>query len=475
MMYDRMRLVLRRTLVVMMVFYVSGCIEARSSKGAEPIIESLTCSKNDVKIRINSRFKEAYLKADFFATYDHDINLEEMPYEIVTMPFICNVIALIWISGKRYSIPSMDEELYHSFKTVKKIFRLSYPQTSWKGKLVPEKLVKFSDTFPKVEKSKERRALLFSGGLDSTSSLLYHNKEKLLLITAWGQYDNPLKEVGAWEERKRRVERVASLYGHTNTFIKSNYAEFFNWRVVNSLSREIENWRVSAVDGIGWSGLVAPIFFAKKCSALYIASSNSWYHTYIDCINPYVDSSMLFANYRLIHDQFDFTRLDKAVYIHRTCEKKGLHKPYVKVCQRSRLWGDSNCCDCKKCLLTILEFCSAGADHRDYGFPVSLSTAVKRSLDLLRGSVEYETMWHYMDIQLTMKKMLDTYDSSVVRAITPFLKMNLVKTKISDKRLAIKSKIDWNDFTKLIPSVKVPSTLRDDKWEVERKASAALK
>lgn len=442
----------------------------------KPIIESLRRQGNEVRIKINRGFKNRYLRQDFFVEYDRDISLEKMPYEIITMPFLCNVITLIWISGKNYSIKSMDEDLYHSFKKLKEIFRLSYPNTSWDGELIPKRLVKFSKRFPVNKKAPIRRALLFSGGLDSTSSLFSHNDEKLLLITAWGQFDSPLKEEDAWMLRKARVKEVAAQYGHANTFLKSNYAEFFNWPVLNSLSPEIESWRVAAVDGIGWSGLVAPIFFAKGCSELYIASSNSWYFPYIDCINPFVDTTMRFANYRLIHDQFDITRMDKALFIAQKCKEKGWPKPYVKVCQRTKLYEDNNCCACKKCLLTILSFCVAGEDHKDYGFNVPLKKAVHKTLEMLhRKPNEYEVLWNFIDIQSAFIERQERYSHYTLSILKPFLKADLTKMKISDKMFTLGSKVDWAKFTELVPSVKIPSNLLESKWAVERKASTVLR
>ncbi|MBA3752040.1 hypothetical protein H0X06_04565 [Candidatus Dependentiae bacterium] len=482
-------------------------------ENVEEIITSLTCTKNELKIGINPSFRSRYLKADFFAFYDEDIDLEKMPYEIVTMPLICNIISLIWISGKTYSIDSMDENLYHSLKTIKKIFQLSYPRTVWEGHLIPKKLVKFSKQCPvkkafiekhtspllttlqqiiratekvfhlsdcesaRYEKegskgskvfleqsSCPKRALLFSGGLDSTSSLFFHNNEKLMLITAWGQYDNPLEKEHIWEKRKKKITQIARLYGHTNAFLKSNYAEFFNWKLLDTISPDIDNWRICTVEGIGWAGLVAPIFFAKGYSELYIASSTSWYYPYIDCINPYVDHSVRFGNYRLLHDQFDYTRLDKAIFIATLCKEKGLKKPFIKVCQYTRKVDDINCCECRKCLTTILSLFVVDKEYHKYGFPVSLQAAVHRSMRLLKKGVTYETVWNFMDIQNTLKDVIDHFEPSVVETLRPFLNMNLAKRHISDRRYI--KKIDWRDFTKLVPTITIPFDLSTKKLAI---------
>ena len=156
----------------------------------EPLIESVTVNKNHIKIEVNKQFKEKYLTGNFFAEYDKDIDLSKLDYSIQIMPFIMNVLSIVWISGKDWYIDSMDQDLYASLDTIKEVFRRMYPRTKWEGRLIPHRLVK---NVPPFKPDTNRIALLFSGGLDSTTSSLYHREKKQLLITAWGHWDLPLQ------------------------------------------------------------------------------------------------------------------------------------------------------------------------------------------------------------------------------------------------------------------------------------------
>ena len=146
---------------------VITCIMLQGINATNKLITSLEVTRNRVQVEINEEFKTTYLTSDFFAEYEDPVDLTELDYEIVTMPFIMNVISLVWISGKDYDIDSMEEELYYSLEKIKEIFKVMHPKTSWNGKLIPKKLVSLSSKYKKTK----AKALLFSGGLDSTSSL----------------------------------------------------------------------------------------------------------------------------------------------------------------------------------------------------------------------------------------------------------------------------------------------------------------
>lgn len=184
------------------------------------IIREVLVKKNAIKVIINKKFKEKYLQSNFFARYDKDIDLSKLDYSVQILPFISNVISIIWISGKTYYVDSLDEEFYNSMKTVKEVFKRMYPETKWNGQLIPRKLVKNRFTY---EGEKERTALLFSGGLDSVTSSLHHRTKKQLLVTVNGHWDLPLDDKELWRKRKKELRAWGERFGHENTFINSNY------------------------------------------------------------------------------------------------------------------------------------------------------------------------------------------------------------------------------------------------------------
>ncbi len=177
-------------------------LAAASTQNHINLIDGVSVTKNKLSVTINKDFKAQYLKGNFFAEYEPDINLEQFDYSILTMPFIMNAISIVWISGNVYYVDEMDTELYHSLERVKKVFQTMYPKTKWDGELRARTLVDHHFTAP--QDTRERTALLFSGGIDSTSTAFAHLDKKELLITAWGHWDLPLNEHELWQTRRKK-------------------------------------------------------------------------------------------------------------------------------------------------------------------------------------------------------------------------------------------------------------------------------
>ena len=79
------------------------------------LIESFEIiNKNKIAVKANESFSQLFLKEDFFAEYDESIDLTVLDESIVTIPFVLNIIPVIWLCNKTYSIDVMDKDLYHS-------------------------------------------------------------------------------------------------------------------------------------------------------------------------------------------------------------------------------------------------------------------------------------------------------------------------------------------------------------------------
>lgn len=87
------------------------------------LIEGIKVARNRLSVAVNREFKRKYLKSDFFAEYDPEILLEQYDYSVLSLPFLLNVITIVWISGETYYVDEMDTELYYSLLRIKKSFR----------------------------------------------------------------------------------------------------------------------------------------------------------------------------------------------------------------------------------------------------------------------------------------------------------------------------------------------------------------
>ena len=269
------------------------------------------------------------------------------------------------------------------------------------GALIPRKLVK--NTYKHTSKEgKERMALLFSGGLDSTASSLYHKDKKQLLVTVWGHWDLPLHDKKLWDVRKEQLREFGARYGHENTFIKSNYYSFLNRPVLDTISHEISSWRIFTVEGIGWAGLVAPLMLLKGYPVLRHASTVTWDFNYPAAANPFVDDNIKFSGVRLKHDLFDMNRIEKCEYIAQLCKQEQLEKPLIRVCEEKIV---GNCCKCQKCVRTILELAVIGENPRDYGFDGDVEKVLKKSESFMAHHTNgATTVWHFKHIQEKLLK-----------------------------------------------------------------------
>ncbi len=419
------------------------------------LITDVIVKKNYIKVKVDKNFKSRYLYSDFFARYDDNVDLSQLDYSVQILPFISNVISIIWISGKTYYIDALDEEFYHSMNTVKKVFKRMYPRTKWNGELIPRKLVKNTFTPQYEPDGRERIALLFSGGLDSVTSSLYHRDKKQLLVTLNGHWDLPLNDKELVRARNKELRAWGKKHGHDNTFIDSNYYEFLNRYELDHLSREISSWRIFTVEGIGWAGVAAPVMALKGYQTLLHGSTITWEYNFPAAANPFIDDNIYFSGMRLKHDLFDMHRLGKCEYIAQLCKTEGIERPYIRVCEEKKV---KNCCwRCQKCIRTIIELFVAGEDPRDYGFNCDVDKVLKKSKQFMKDhGTGSTTVWHFMHIQDRLKEMAAN-GHDIHPGLRWLLSYNL-KNKITSE-IANQRKIDWREYVDLLPDIVVPDNI----------------
>ena len=431
-------------------------LETAENSREVKLIEEIKVTKNKLSVVVNKEFKEKYLKAHFFAEYDPDILLDHFDYSVLSMSFILNVIGIVWISGNIYYVDEMDTQLYHSLERIKKVFQTMYPHTSWDGELRARTLVDHS--FAQPVDTKERTAILFSGGIDSTSTAFAHLDKRQLLITAWGHWDLPLHEQELWKTRRKKIVSFAQQFGNKATFIKSNYTSFLNWEYLSRITPEIPKWRLGAVEGLGWAGLVAPILLTKGYPNLRIASSHTWLYPYPSAASPFIDNNIEFCGLRVLHDQYDFTRMAKIEFIARVCKQKKCEKPFLKICSLEKK-NDLNCCNCRKCLSSIMGFFACGENPKDYGMPLSLTTAWARTRALLAPTKLNEyTILYFKSIQKRIQARIAAGED-MPKELLSLAQINF------DKKIAveenIQQKINLHDLHRLLPSLEIPKMVDD--------------
>lgn len=415
----------------------------------QKLISSLHTTKNSITIKANPTFKEQYLLEDFFIEYfDPAIAIHDMNYSIITLPFILNVISIVWLSGQTYYVDEMDSQLYYSLQKIRRVFQILYPGTQWNGTLEAHRLV--DNPFPLATSDDTHAALLFSYGLDSLYSSFKTKHKKQLLLTAYGHFDTPLLNKDIWHNLSKKIINYAQTHAYDYQFFKSNYHNFINKSYLDKVSKEIWNWRLQAVEGLGWAGLVAPILIHTGYSQLLVSASFTWDFGYAYAATPLIDDNLQFAGITVKHDGFDASRVEKCLYLANQCKLLGIPQLKMRVCGKDVKC--KNCNKCGKCLRTIIGFLLADVPLKDFGFPISNKKAcsrIKKYLQSMKWMHDY-VKWIWVDAQqIARQKKPCASNARVNKFLEWFKNYNLQGMPIHPKY----SVIQWAKLSSYHPDI----------------------
>lgn len=345
----------------------------------EEIIEITQIVKNEKKIEIYFQTTKAlnkYFNTNVF-TYESSIyDLSLIPDSILVIPFVANVIPIIWITNSELRVPSLDETFFHSLNDIKKGYQNMYPKISFRGKLSIE-LIQNNLYKPKG------KIVLFSGGIDAICTTLRHINENIELLTLWGSADYPTNNPEIWNIHLNDLKEFANKMHLNISYIKTNFTEFIpcGYRILDQLLKPSTlHWWHDIQHGIGILGHVAPIAFLKQLETVYIASSYDIERQPYTCASdPSIDNFVKYGSTQVIHDGYELNRQDKISYIVQKTKELSLDIN-VHVCLHQNL--RSNCCHCEKCYRTILGLLVEGADPNKFGFNIKDNDINKMIYDI---------------------------------------------------------------------------------------------
>ena len=297
---------------------------------------------------------------------EYSVPVGKVPAGIAVIPFVCNVLPLVWLTDAELLVPELDHEFYMSVPAFKLRFVEMYPHVKFAGKMTVGRFIERHVH----EDRKERNALFFSGGVDAMASLLAHRDEKPDLVTVWGA-DVRLHDYAGWENVRKHVRKIADGFGCKSIEIKSNLRTFINPRTPE-LSYDWGGYWAGIQFGIGIISLEAPLAFSLGHSVAYFASSYSpeYRRKHPSASDPRIDERIRFCGIRVIHDQAEYNRQEKVDHIVKYVSEQNTELP-LRVCWIAG--GGKNCCRCEKCYRTIMGLLASGADLKRYGFQITRS------------------------------------------------------------------------------------------------------
>lgn len=327
------------------------------------IVES--CQITDTVINVRYKVEgdlQRYLKEGLFRfTTEYSESVANVPYSIAVIPFVANVLPLVWLAGGELIIEELDKSFYNSINEFKHGYTNMYPMLDFKGKVTANRIISND-----IEKT-NNTAAFFSGGVDAFATLLAHIEEKPLLLTLWGA-DVKLNDTGGWENVKQRIEHTANTFCLENIFIRTNFREIFNDKQLSGLIKHSgDSWWHGFQHGIGIISHAAPLVYTRHLAKVYIASSFTIREKgLVTCASdPSIDNHVKFCGSQVVHDQYEYARQDKIRHICEFVRERGV-SIYLHVCWISS--GGKNCCHCEKCYRTMLALFAEGEDPIDYGF-----------------------------------------------------------------------------------------------------------
>lgn len=357
-------------------------------------VSNITIEKNKlfVKFIVSDNLKIYFKEMSFWAEYSEDIS--DTPNSIAIIPFLCNVLPLVWVTDSDFVFDEIDATFYDNIHKIKKGYIEMYPMLKFGGNII----IRSTINNKKDDFCTKNVACLFSGGIDAFATLFAHIKEMPQLISIWGA-DIKLKDDKSWFVAKNHIDNTANACNlQTPINIKSNFVEFLDQIECNRLVQSTKfNYWYGLQHGIGLLSLCAPIAYSKSIGIIYIAGSFTIKEKgLIPCASdPSIDNNVCFAGTRVWHDLYDKNRQQKVTLISSYCEENKL-RIKLRTCYMPNANG-GNCCICEKCLRSIYGILAEGDDFKNYDYNINIKDLKLATRNFLRKmpwqSMYVKLMW----------------------------------------------------------------------------------
>lgn len=304
-------------------------------------------------------------KYQFYYEYMFDIDCSLIPDSILNVPFVMNIMPLIWISNSVLQVKVLDRQFYDCLENIKQGFQKVYPKVNFSGKLLVDKLE--DNSYLTYGKS----TIFFTGGVDATASLINNLSKEPQPFYILGA-DVRLEDTDNIKAAERDVSNNAEKFGLPCKFIRSSVRFFYDGvKLTDVYEKQLkDSWWHGAQHSIGMLSLMAPYAYVEKIETCIIAASfTKESEGKINCVSfPFIDEALCFGNTKCYHDGYDMTRQDKINLI-ADYGKKNKIDMMLRVCFSPQ--KGQNCNYCEKCMRTIMALTVANVVPDNYGFKVN--------------------------------------------------------------------------------------------------------
>jgi hypothetical protein len=275
------------------------------------------------------------------------------------------------------------------FSSTKKIMELL---ESWRKIMNLKKTHIKSHEVLKDNNKPKNIGLFFSGGADSFYTYLknkHSSDEKINYLIFVHGFDIKLESEDTFKRTIHLIEKICKKEKIKLVVIKTNLRE---------ITDQYVNWDIICGPALASVAL----FLRNKFKKIYISSGIDFKHLKPLGTHPQLDPLWSSTNLRIIHDGCEATRVKKVQYIGNF----EIVQQSLRVCWRNRK-GFFNCCECEKCLRTMLALYSAGTLDKCKTFNKPISPHILKKLHVFKSHLR-----HFKQALNLMQKNNDKSDIS---------------------------------------------------------------
>ena len=302
---------------------------------------------------------------------------------------------MIFLENIKVYVDSIDKDFYNSIDNIRNAYIKMLPKGNWKGRIISQKIIDNSNN------SRIGNASVFySGGVNSTLSIILHKKERPDYVLIWGS-DILQSNEDSWKTAKDLANKTAKDFNCSTNFISSNFRFYINENALTTKYRSLLpiSWWHDVQHGPALLGHVAPLAYINKYAVHYIPSTNSPKDNgVVIASNPLLDESMHFCGCNIIHDGFKYDRYDKVQEITNYVKIDNANDIKLRVCCTER-GTELNCCNCEKCYRTIAEIVANKGNPEELGFDIKDKDLIKIKDLLDNNQIQESTVKFWKRIQ----------------------------------------------------------------------------
>lgn len=320
----------------------------------------------------------------FWAEYD-GIDISELPEQLLVVPALGTAIPVAWALGETLTVDSVDADFAAAVQAMGPEIATMYPGLAAHQFRLEAATIKSGST-PKFG-----AVQLYSGGVDSATTLIRHREEVRELVSVWGA-DVALENHSLWHQLADQIRATPLVAGLRHITVRSNLLGVIDvYRLSHRFKRALYgvDWWPALHHGLGLTALAAPVAAALGREHVYVASSHSVDFEVPWGSAPQLDNLIRFAGSQVIHDGFEYNRQGKFNEVIAPWVRDG-GQISLAVCYMSGRGRDGlNCGRCEKCMRTAFNAMVSGLEPSAVGVPATAADLARWRDKLDAGAVTF--------------------------------------------------------------------------------------